>query len=401
MPITSAQFLQIVDTTQPNSVNIWYSEELPLTIYGLTIPAIDNNGNDSSQLLLSAQQINITINGYNYTFVIQSRSSRAAPYESGGELYEVTYYFFEITPIVIDSLADDTSIIYSQIVVAIPDTTDTIFFGGDYDALLNNVQDNRESTNIMVADRYEIKGGPGSTNPTNIDDLITLTAQKADIQDSNYSTTGWINGRYEGTPTDSTTYGGLDSAITGKTFEGSYFPSSITTEAINNQISSSTILYTDYLSTSQDDLPSQPPDPLPRTKYVTSAAQIPDNATRILIEAFPGLPQNFPDIYIGDIITIGDGNTENTFTEYMRVDNVQPLLFSFGFIELTVTRRWNGSPFGSFSIPSSRAIYKIPNLTKIYQLNGNKIQGISRGRLVIKESSEILAVDGLGQVVVV
>jgi len=402
MPITSAQFLQIVDTTQPNSVNIWYSEELPLTIYGLTIPAIDNNGNDSSQLLLSAQQINITINGYNYTFVIQSRSSRTVQYESGGESYEVTYYFFEITPIVIDSLADDTSILYSQIVVAIPDTTDTIFFGGDYDALLNNVQDNRESTNIMVADRYEIRGGPGSLNPTNIDDLITLTAQKADIQDSNYSTTGWINGRYEGTPTDSRTYGGLDSAITGKTFEGSYFPSSITTEAINNQISSSTILYTDYLSTSQDDLPSQPPDPLPRTKYVVSANEgIFDNNSRIVIEEFPFLPPNFPDIYVGDIITMGNGNTGNTFTEYMRVDNIQPLLFSSGFIELTVTRRWNGSPFGLFSIPSSRAIYKIPNLTKIYQLNGNKIQGISRGRLVVKESSEILAVDGLGQVVVV
>jgi hypothetical protein len=403
MPITSAQFLQIVDTTQPNSVNIWYSEEVPLTVYGLTIPAIDNNGNDSSQLLLSAQQINITINGYNYTFVIQSRSSRAAPYQSpSGEELEVTYYFFEITPIVIDSLADDTSIIYSQIVVAIPDTTDTIFFGGDYDALLNNVQDNRESTNIMVADRYEIRGGPGSANPTNIDDLITLTAQKADIQDSNYSTTGWINSRYEGTPTDSRTYGGLDSAITGKTFEGSYFPSSITTEAINNQISSSTILYTDYLSTSQDDLPSQPPAPLPRTKYVVdSNVGIFDNNSRIVIEEFPNLPQNFPDIYIGDIITMSNGNTANTFTEYMRVDNIQPLLFTFGFIELTVTRRWNGSPFGLFSSPSSRAIYKIPNLTKIYQLNGNKIQGISRGRLVIKESSEILAVDSLGQVVVV
>ena len=110
---------------------------------------------------------------------------------------------------------------------------------------------------------------------------------------------------------------------------------------------------------------------------------------------------NVKDIYIGDIITMGNGNTGNTFTEYMRVDNVQPLLYSFGFIELTVTRRWNGSPFGLFSIPIARAIFKIPNLTKIYQLNGNKIQGISRGRLVIKESSEILAVDGLGQVVVV
>ena len=397
MPITSTQFLTIVDSTEPNSVNIWYNDVEPLEVYGLTIPVFDQNGNDSTQLLLTTQQINITINGYNYTFTIQSRSSRTVSYDA----QDVTYYFFEITPVVINSLADDPSITYSQLVIVVPDTTNTTFFGGDYDALLNNVQDNRQSANIMVADRYEIKGGPGSLNPTNIDDIITLTAQKADIQDSSYSTTGWINGRYEGTPTDSRTYGGLDSAITGKTFEGSYFPSSITTESINNQISNNTIIYTDYLSTSQDDLPSQPPDPLPRTKYVTNAQPISDNTTRILIEQSPGLFSNLPDIYIGDIITMGNGNTGNTFTEYMRVDNVQPLLFSFGFIELTVTRRWNGSPFGSFSIPLDRAIFKIPNLTKIYQLNGNKIQGISRGRLVVRESSDILAVDGLGQVVVV
>ena len=390
MNLTSAQFLQIVDATQPNSVNIWYSEDIPLTVYGLTIPAVDQNGNDSTQLLLSAQQINITLNGYNYTFVIQSRISKTVTYLG----QDVVYYFFEITPVAINSLADDTPILLSQIIIAIPDTTTTIFFGGDYDALLNNVQDNRQSVNIMVADRYKIKGGPGSLNPTNIDDLITLTAQKADIQDSNYSTTGWINGRYEGTPTDSTTYGGLDSAITGKTFQGSYFPSSITTGSINTQISSSNILYTDYLSTSQDDSPSQPE--VVRTKYVTSAVSISSDANQIFIEE-PFLPLILPDIYIGDIVTIA--NNSATFTEYMRVDNIQLSIFT-GFVTLTVTRKWNGSPSGVFTTGISREIRKISNLAKIYQLRGNKIQGISRGRLVVRDTLDILTIDGLGQIIV-
>jgi len=395
MSLTSTEFLTIVDATQPDSVNIWYSDTDPLYVFGLTIPAIDQNGNDSTQLLLSAQQINITINGYNYSFVIQARSSRTVTF--GGN--NVTYYFFEITPIIINSLADDTPIILSQIVVAIPNTTNTTFFGGDYDALLNNVQDNRESTNIMIADRYKIKGGPGSLNPTNIDDLITLTAQKADIQDSNYSTTGWINGRYEGTPTDSRTYGGLDSALTGKTFEGSYFPSSITTESINRQISSSNVLYTDYLSTSQDDLPSEPE--ILRTKYGTSAVSITSNADQILIQEPVFQPQIYPDIFIGDIITIGNGPdpATATFTEYMRVENIQLSIFT-GFVTLTVTRRWNNSPSGLFTNSIQREIKKISNLTKIYQLRGNKVQGISSGRLVIRDSSDILTVDGLGQIVV-
>jgi hypothetical protein len=396
MPITSAEFLTIVDQTQPDKVNIWYNDTAPLTVYGFTIPTVDNNDNDATQLLLTTQQINITLNGYNYTFVIQSRSSRTVTYQS----QNVTYYFFEITPIVIDSLADNTPIILSQIVVAIPDTTNSIFFGGDYDALLNNVQDNRQSTNIMVADRYEIKGGPGSTNPTNIDDIITLTAQKADIQDSNYSTTGWINGRYEGTPTDSTTYGGLDSAITGKPFEGSYFPSSITVDLINSQISSSNIVYSDYLSTSQDDLPSKPIEI--RTKYVTDDEPIQSSGTTIFIKVVPGLPLTTPDIYVGDIITMTNGNSPTTqnFTEYMRVLDIKPLFFTFEFLQLTVTRRWNNTPLGVFNAGIPRTIFKISNLTKIYQLNRNKIQGISRGRLVIKESSDILTIDGLGQVVI-
>jgi len=395
MSITSTEFLTIVDATQPDSVNIWYSDTTPLTVFGLTIPAIDNNGNDATQLLLSAQQINVTINGYNYTFVIQSRSRRNTGVRRNG----TTYYFFEITPVVINSLADDTPIILSQIVVAIPNTTNTTFFGGDYDALLNNVQDNRQSTNIMIADRYEIKGGPGSLNPTNIDDIITLTAQKADVQDSNYSTTGWINGRYEGTSTDSTNYGGLDSAITGKAFEGSYFPTSITTESINRQISSSAIIYSNYLSTSQDDSPSQPD--IVRTKYITDNVRIQSRDTVIFIKVFPDIPPTTPDIYIGDIITMTNGINPGAvnFTEYMRVVDIRPLLYN-NFVQLTVTRRWNNTPLGNFNSDIDRPIFKISNLTKIYQLRGNKIQGISRGRLVVKDSLGILTIDGSGQIVI-
>ena len=251
----------------------------------------------------------------------------------------------------------------------------------------------------MVADRYKIKGGPGSLNPTNIDDIITLTAQKADIQDSNYSTTGWINGRYEGTPTDSTTYGGLDSAITGKTFEGSYFPSSVTTASINDQISNNTIIYNEYLSTSQDDLPSQPTTV--QTKYYTNGAAISNSDNTITIQVFPNLSPTYLDIYIGDIITMGNGTGQIGFTEYMRVDNIRPSFFNPQLQILDLTRRWNGSPFGSFSNSVGRAVFKISNLTKIYQLRGNQIQGISRGRLVIRDSSDILTIDGLAQVVIV
>jgi hypothetical protein len=83
----------------------------------------------------------------------------------------------------------------------------------------------------------------------------------------------------------------------------------------------------------------------------------------------------------------------------MRVDNIQLSVFA-GFVTLTVTRRWNGSPSGVFTTSTQREIRKISNLTKIYQLRGNKIQGISSGRLVVKDTLDILTIDGLGQIIV-
>lgn len=383
MALTQAEFLTVVDATAPDSVNIWYSDTTPLTVFGLTVPVVDNTGLSTIELLQSAQQINLTINGYNYTFNILDRAERTVQFAG----QNTTYYLFNIQDQIIDSLADDTAILPGQVLFVIPGFQNTNFFGGDYDALINNVENSRQSSNIMTSDRYKITGGPGSLNPLNIDELRNLTAERADVQDSNYSTTGWINGRYEGTSTDSTTFGGIDSAITGKSFEGSFYPSGIPTSSINQQISSSAVIFTEYLSTSQEDLPTTASIEYTRYKTVASSIAASDTQIQVTISNFPALL----DISIGDIIVIHDSS------EYMRVDNIQPFLSN---LMLTVTRRWNGSPTGTYNI-GNLDIKKIKNLTKIYQLQGNKVQGIQKGQLVIRESQEILPIDRLGQVVVV
>lgn len=376
MSLTQEQFLIVADTN-PNSINIWYSDSVPLTIFGLTVPILDNTGINTIQLLQTAQQINITINGYNYTLDILNRAERTA---SG-----TTYYFFDINDIQVNSLADDTSTLPDQIIFLIPGFQNTNFFGGDYDVLLNNVENSRQSSTIMLSDRYKISGGPGSLNPINIGELRNLTAERADVQDSNYTTTGWINGRYEGSKTNSITYGGVDSAVTGKFFEGSLYPSGTLPSAINQQVSSSITIYTQYLSTSDSDLPTFPT--ILDTKYLT-VTTIGLTDTQIQIQTDPAYLTN-PDISIGDIITINN-------TEYMRVANIQP--FNNNQM-LTVTRRWNGSPGASY-LSANQPIKKIKGPTKIYQLQGNKIQGLQRGRLVVKDTQETLIIDVLGQVVV-
>lgn len=383
MALTQEEFLTVVDASSAGMVSIWYNNSVPLTVFGLTVPVLDNTGVNTTQLLQTAQQLNITLSGYNYTFNILTRAERTAP--SG-----TTYYFFTITNQVVDSLADDTSPLLGQILFVIPGFQNTNFFGGDYDALINNVGDSRQSIDIMISDRYKIKGGAGSLNPININELRNLTAEKADVQDSNYTLTGWINGRYQGTSTNSITYGGIDSAITGRSFQGSYYPSGVEIATINQQVSSSATIYTEYLSTSQEDLPTYPT--LLKTKYLT-VGSIVDTATQIAIKLNPNAA-NLSDISIGDILKIDESAYG---PEYIRVDNIQT---SNNVLTLVVTRNWNKSATGQYGT-SDVVIRKIQGPAKIYQLVGNKIQGIQKGLLVVKDSQEILVIDKLGQVVAV
>ena len=382
MALTQEEFLTVVDASSAGMVSIWYSNSVPLTVFGLTVPVLDNTGLNTTQLLQTAQQLNITLSGYNYTFNILTRAERTAP--SG-----TTYYFFTITNQVVDSLADDTSPLLGQILFVIPGFQNTNFFGGDYDALINNVGDSRQSIDIMISDRYKIKGGAGSLNPININELRNLTAEKADVQDSNYTLTGWINGRYQGTSTNSITYGGIDSAITGRSFQGSYYPSGVEIATINQQVSSSATIYTEYLSTSQEDLPTYPT--FLGTKYLTVGI-ITDTLTQIQIKLNPNAA-NLSDISIGDILKIQSQIAD----EYIRVDNITT---PNNVRTLVVTRNWNKSPTGQYG-SSDVLIEKIQGPAKIYQLVGNKIQGIQKGLLVVKDSQELLAIDKLGQVVAV
>ena len=382
MALTQEEFLTVVDASSAGMVSIWYNNSVPLTVFGLTVPVLDNTGVNTTQLLQTAQQLNITLSGYNYTFNILTRAERTAP--SG-----TTYYFFTITNQVVDSLADDTSPLLGQILFVIPGFQNTNFFGGDYDALINNVGDSRQSIDIMISDRYKIKGGAGSLNPININELRNLTAEKADVQDSNYTLTGWINGRYQGTSTNSITYGGIDSAITGRSFQGSYYPSGVEIATINQQVSSSATIYTEYLSTSQEDLPTYPT--FLGTKYLTVGI-ITDTLTQIQIKLNPNAA-NLSDISIGDILKIQSQIAD----EYIRVDNITT---PNNVRTLVVTRNWNKSPTGQYG-SSDVLIEKIQGPAKIYQLVGNKIQGIQKGLLVVKDSQELLAIDKLGQVVAV
>jgi hypothetical protein len=84
--------------------------------------------------------------------------------------------------------------------VTFPDSTGSLGFD-EYNAVLNNANSSITSSKIMNAD-YALN----ARIPTNNDRLISGTAQRMEIQDSNYSSVAWTSPRYVGSQTISARY---------------------------------------------------------------------------------------------------------------------------------------------------------------------------------------------------
>jgi len=104
-----------------------------------------------------------------------------------------------------------------------PYVTTPDWYYSDYNPLMNNIDEERLSTKYEQVDYY-----PGITTPTNFDLIISGSAAKAAVQDSNYTSKRVINPRYNGvkstsqvlnqwTPGDTGTYGKTPTAQSLKT----------------------------------------------------------------------------------------------------------------------------------------------------------------------------------------
>jgi hypothetical protein len=126
-----------------------------------------------------------------------------------------------------------------------PYITQPNFYNSDENALLNNAENARLSTIYQ-----DIDYSTGISTPTNFDLLINNEAQKAPVQDSNYTTKRHIIPRYEGSRStsqflnkwtlgDSGTYGKLPSVESSKTYVaysdsiGGYAPEKMNTSGVS------------------------------------------------------------------------------------------------------------------------------------------------------------------------
>lgn len=151
---------------------------------------------------------------------------------------------------------------YTEIVL-LPDASVGKFAGSGYDALSNNNKENRLSSYIMVSDRKTLYTRPldntqTPTVPGNFDSIINNTADFAEVQDSNYTSTGWIRGRYVGTSIDSGSNSNISPVLFIKSFLGKLYPSGTLDTVIQRQNTSGSnqIDYETFLHTGVKDLPT-------------------------------------------------------------------------------------------------------------------------------------------------
>ena len=236
--------------TDPNfygrgNANIFYSSSLsgsdevpvaPFTILGMSVPLRDLNGNNLVSPLKEVDKFKFDFAGQRVEATITGRQKKN------------TYFFFSFDPIVLNTIPDEdspgTRIEEDSEFVFFP-YFESSYFNSDYNPFQGSAQTLLLNSVVQVVDR-----STSQAQPTNLDALLSQTAQRAQIPDSKYETAGLISGKYLGAKlTNATTnftaskealtrhvletgVSGSEPALSFKVFEGSVHSSDADTNTI-------------------------------------------------------------------------------------------------------------------------------------------------------------------------
>lgn len=372
----------------PDRINIWYdgipAGGGPFTIRAITVPALDNNipAQDVSDFLEDLQQITVPLStGNNLTLnIVSGNLTQSVP---PGSLVTVKYFYYTVTPVVVSSIGSTATT--SNGVVFAPSLDTYILGKSPYNTIQGTVEESRPSSYIMQSDRYKIGtlANPTYTGPLNINQLLSGSASKADVQDSNYTSTGWTNGRYEGSKTDRIDYK-TEPAITGKFFQASEFPSGSTMGQISYLISSSQVVYKEYFYAGIGDTPGF------LAQYSGYKLNYSYTSEPVIIISPEQVNTNPVVLVSGDLIR------QQGRDEVMRVTYVGVAIGPSGpYYQVTVQRGY----FGAIENLDAGAILDKIYQVQIYNVEGNKLAGVPRGLLLVKETGAIIKLDSLGFVI--
>lgn len=265
------------------------------------------------------------------------------------------------------------------------------FDNSDFNILYNSVEENTLSRYIVKSDRNALYirstgSTPTSTVPGNFNNIISGTADLAQVQDSNYTDTGWIAGRYVGTSTNRTNYRGIDPAFTGIPFEGSSYSVQIADNRIFSQ-SDTERVYDTFILTDTQEIPSFVASrDFTNTQYQLNA-DLERTETSFILKRL-SYTQN---LYINAGDVIGPEDTK----ELMKVDSIVKI-GNQDLYTVNVQRGWNST--GITGSLQDRYLKKIRPVT-IFEIDGNKLNTVKKSKIKVKDSDEVLYIDQDGMII--
>ena len=388
--MTTADFLEahsiIKNQTQ---ININYNRTSNTTgiITGVTVSTTtkknwgktlsSTNTLDLTAALQQVETIKFIIEGTTYNLKIVDRAVFINPIENRN----LDYFYFAVTPFPFTPTisAPNVQVTFEPLILG------QIYAYNDYNPVISNATENRQSLIYQQADRNN-----SSLVPGNFTDILNLTAVPAQVQDSNYTSTGWTNARYNGSLTSAETYRGILPTVTGKTFSGEVYSSKVADSLIcSRSLSDRTI--TELLQTSAQDLPQ--------------TASFSNESIYILYEAITSttgsfikasLASNFQTktpVEIGSVIKID--------SEYLRIESINRVEDNVTyFYELRVVRGYLSSTAATHTVgtlPVGNILYTTPT-TRVFKFEGTgaKLVNNANSKIWIKDSKQIVYTDGFG-----
>jgi len=377
------------DQININTTSTGNPNEVELTSIVVPVTPLLLNGSTSANIETAIQYMD------NITF-------KLADYENGSSIqleivdrthYEsATYDFFYLK--VVPKLLIKTSQlgispnVYTSVRTHIPVHLFTeISTLNEYSHLVNNGNENRKSKRIRQSERSET-----ATNPTNLTNILNLTATKASVQDSNYTSTPWINARYNGSKSTTSNYGGVPPFITGTSFIAEVSESIVLDAAICTAPTVGERNYKEYLHTGNRKYPIAEYESL--TVATESIVDIPDtvNATLTYTLINSGTALN-RSISIGDVIRMRHLDTAPASSgELLRV-------ISHNYVNSTIVveRQYEGTVETTTNVTVPLLLLKP---VKVFRLNSStsKLELVESSKLYLEDQNNIVYTDAYGVV---
>ncbi len=253
----------------------------------------------------------------------------------------------------------------------------------EYQALLNNTQQSRDSYKIRKSKR-DVFGA----KPTNFLPIYSGSAEKANVQDSLYYDTGWKNARYDGTKSTQNNYGGVIPSTSIRATQGYVNPDSVPDSVICATEEQNRI-YQEVLHTDKKELPS-----ITSSSIDSVLKEGLSNSTSNKTFNISPLPANSGSLDIGDIIQIN--------TELMRVEDIFPSTAIYNTVTepvLTVTVRRGIKDTALSTHVANNVIQKIYRVDMYdFQVETSRLQVTDNSKILIKDTGDIFHTDEYGTV---